>query len=120
MTNLEIKAKILLEQLGFIVKPFSQQNRNDFANTIYTQFPIGKFRIDFALLNTQVAIETHGSYWHGTYRSSLKAKQLKRKISDLSKRCFLSEQNWQLIEFTELQLNNVEHFKTRILNTFLL
>lgn len=91
MTTLEDQVSGSLIKFGFIIKKYKQRQITDPANTIYSQVPVGSARLDFALLNSQIAIEADGLYWH----SGIK------KIYDSIRDRKLRSLGWKIIRIGE-------------------
>ena len=58
-------------------------------------YKIGRYLIDFSILEKKIAIECDGKYWHNTER---------QKKSDKNKDEFLSLRGWIVIRFSEEEI----------------
>lgn len=105
MTIPEEHAWNILEEIGFLVKYYKNRTIIDSANTIYFQYPLEEYILDFALINAKISIEIQGEYWHAKRTNSLNIPQLKRAMNDSLKRIKLQTLGWQLIECVPDQLN---------------
>jgi very-short-patch-repair endonuclease len=71
-----------------------------------TEYKIGKYSCDFALLISKVVIEVDGTYWHST---------TKRKRLDKAKDEFLSNLGWVVLRFKEKDIyQNLTKCLTRL------
>lgn len=105
MTNLESKAILIFERLGFLVKSYKDKTIIDPVNTIYSQYPFQNMRIDFVLPLSRLAIEIDGEYWHGTLNNRLKTHQVIAKINDNKKIALLKSQGWSILKVSSYMLN---------------
>ena len=94
----------MLENIGFVVKPFKQKTSIDPSHCFYTQMPFEKMRLDFALYTARLAIEVDGSYWHGSRTKSLTTKQVIRTLDDAAKKQKLTEEGWKLLTIIDSDL----------------
>ena len=97
ISGTEMKAKAIIENLGFIVKPHAHILDIDPANTIYSQVRIDKWIADFALINAKILIEIDGAYWH---------RDLK-KLKDDKRDAFLRQSGWQVVR---ISADTIEEF----------
>ena len=93
MTSLENQVADTLTRIGFYVASDGP------LNTWHPQFRIGRYRVDFALPTTQIAIEVDGDYWHGV--GPLTAAQLKYKERDRRKHIALVKAGWAVVRIKE-------------------
>lgn len=100
----EQKFKSILESIGFVVKSFSQKTIIDPLNCFYVEFPFENMFIDFALVQSKLAIEIHGEYWHGL-EASITPRQAEKRIQDARKKVILLKNKWKLIEVPSLKLD---------------
>jgi very-short-patch-repair endonuclease len=113
MTSLERKVANTLSSIGFHVADDGP------ANTWYPQFKVGRYRIDFAFPNDQIAIEVDGNYWHKSV-GTLTCRQVAQRERDLKKNRVLLSRGWKIIrvhgrlvdmpEFAELINNSILRF----------
>lgn len=61
------------------------------------QVRMGKFWVDFLLPDRRIALESDGTYWHGSQ---------KVKERDARKTAFLEHQGWCVMRITDLELEN--------------
>jgi len=122
MNKTEKQVKNILTQIGFEVKNYKEKKDFDYLNTFYSQVNFKKFRLDFALITAKLAIEINGEFWHGSRTLNINHKQLKRKISDKEKYLCLKNHNWNVIEFTDLDLkrSNIKtYLRSRIMDSII-
>ena len=117
----EHEACSLLRELGYAVLPYSRRSSIDPANTIYSQVPFNRMKLDFALIDAQIAIEIQGDYWHGNTATSLSVTQARNKTRDQKKMTALQNAGWKLIKVWEIDVierpqRAAHHIKTSILN----
>lgn len=121
MTEPEAITKKLLESFGFVVKHFSEKQEYDPANIVYMQVPFCSMRLDFALMNAEIAIEVNGDYWHGDNQKTLTTIQVKKKIADIKKERKLLAAGWRLVQFSASDLSSrsmPKRLLSSILNAF--
>ena len=94
----------MIEQIGFIVKPFFSKTPIDPTNCFYAQMPFEKMRIDFALPTARLALEIDGEYWHGSRMRVLTQIQMKRQLDDLTKTQKLLQRRWKLLKIVDSDL----------------
>ena len=96
-TNIELRMFQLLLSLGIMTE---------------FNYKIGRYLIDFSILEKKIAIECDGKYWHNTER---------QKKSDKNKDEFLSLRGWIVIRFSEEEIfKNLEsNFELRVLSLML-
>lgn len=105
LTKPETTLKELLEDMGYLVKFFSDKAHED-ANCIYMQMPVLSYSLDFACPKRKIAIEVDGEFWHGSISTSLTANQLQRKIEDFTRTENLKDQGWTLFRVPANSLNH--------------
>lgn len=111
MSSFEIKISGILGIIGYIVKPYVDISFCDPPNVIYSQVSLKnlpRMRLDFALINAQIAIEAQGNYWHAINTSSLKVHQAESLLRDSRKKKILNQQGWKLIQIHEQHLLNTD------------
>jgi len=109
MSSFEIKISSILGDIGYIVKPYADISFCDQPNVIYSQVSLKnlpRMKLDFALINAQIAIEAQGNYWHAINTSSLKTHQAESLLRDSRKKKILNKQGWKLIQIHEKHLLN--------------
>jgi len=111
ISTTEIKAKTIIENLGFIVKSYAQLSCIDPANTIYSQVRIDQWIADFALINAKILIEIDGGYWHG---------QPLKKIKDNKRDKFLRQSGWQVIRISADMIEKFPDHASRQIYTAIL
>ena len=111
LTQPEETFKQILEEMGFVVKPFTDKCPGD-EGVIYMQVPFLSYYLDFASLDNKIAIEINGEYWHGS-SGSLTAAQLKQKLHDSNKSQELERDGWTLFKVPASSLSN-ERMKLRL------
>ena len=89
----------------------------DSLNCFYTQFPFDNMFLDFALIQSKLAIEVQGEYWHGL-KINITPRQAEKRIQDAKKKLVLSKNNWNLIEVPSLSLDK-KTIKNKIRNQIL-
>jgi len=90
LTSAENALKQILEGLGYVVVSFADRSETDRANTIYMQYPLHRFRLDFALPSAQICLEADGERWH---TSGL------RRIKDRNRDSAIRKSGWKVIRF---------------------
>ncbi len=117
MQSTELKAKQILQNIGFEVKPNKDRSEFDPANTVYSQVPFHSMRLDFALIHAKIAIEVDGDYWHGNAQQFLTGEQYNTKLRDSAKNKLLAKEGWRIIRIWERDLRRSEDtLNSRILN----
>lgn len=118
-SSAEIKLGDILSRLGYVVIPYSNKSDSDPANTIYSQVPFQKMRLDFALTDAKIAIEMQGDYWHANAVTSLSSTQAKNKLRDQRKEKSLRKNGWNLIKIWERDIDDGEKVGNHIKNSIL-
>ena len=95
----------ILQKIGFFIKPFKELSQCDAINTIYSQFKLDRFYLDFALPKQKIAIEVNGCYYHPS-NSTLTTKQIEQKLKHNIRNQYLFYSKWEPIYLTELFLQN--------------
>lgn len=87
-TSIETKMREALTRLGL---------------TYIQEYGIGRYSIDFALVNQKIAIEADGNFWHDP-------------IKDKRKDGTLNRYGWTVVRFTETEINNTTDLERLIVN----
>lgn len=109
----EATFKQILEEIGFVVKFFEDKYSTE-PGHIYMQVPFMSYCLDFASLDSKIAIEVDGEYWHGSAITDLTAAQLKRKLGDFFKKEELTKEGWTLFRVPASSLNH-ERMRPRLI-----
>lgn len=94
LTSTENHIKHILEGLNYLVCPWTDQEKTDPANIIYTHMPISRsngrksFVADFALPWAKIDIEGDGDFWHN---------KTVRRLSDNRRDIELRQYGWQIL-----------------------
>lgn len=103
MSDLELYYIEKFKEAGFFVKNSLDFNLCDFANTVYFQhrpMKSRKFRFDFALIQSQIAIEIDG-YWHS---------KVVNKINDEARDRIIRSLGWKILRLPKLiDSNRLSH-----------
>lgn len=95
-SSLEQKFKSFLQDYGYTKRFLIEQEKS-----------ISKYRIDFAFIHEQLAVEIDGSqHWRNKDKYN----------SDLQKDAYLRSQNWTIIRIPETDITNLELLKEKLDN----
>lgn len=95
-SSLEQRFKSFLQDYGYTKRFLIEQEKS-----------ISKYRLDFAFLHEQLAVEIDGSqHW----------KNKDKHNSDLQKDAYLQSQNWTVIRIPETDMGNLELLKEKLDN----
>ncbi len=100
LTSAEDALKSILESLGYLVIPFNRRTDVDPANSIYTQMPVHRFTVDFAIPSVRICLEADGERWH---------RNAQRKLRDRNRDAEIRKLGWQVLRF---QSNILEKYPT--------